>query len=186
MSVGIVIGRFQTYYLHEGHVELINTAQKNSSVLLIFVGCSSFQNKRNPLDFETRRRMLQSSYSDALILPLYDQPSDENWSKTLDTIVDKLFPHQEKVLYHSRDSFRSHYYGAITCKEVEEVKGTNATDIRKICAANILDNDEFRMGIIYGVANQFDRVNPTVDIVCYRLTQNGYEILFGIKKPLEE
>ena len=43
-SVGVIVGRFQTPYLHEGHCKLIDTAMKNHYKVLIFIGVSSTKN----------------------------------------------------------------------------------------------------------------------------------------------
>jgi nicotinamide mononucleotide adenylyltransferase len=60
-QVGVIVGRFQTHYLHEGHLDLISHVLENHSQVIIMLGISRKQNsKRNPLDFATRKLMIEN------------------------------------------------------------------------------------------------------------------------------
>lgn len=53
MSVGVIVGRFQTPYLHEGHTKLIDEVIKKHTNTVIFIGCNSLDaNKRYPLEYQ--------------------------------------------------------------------------------------------------------------------------------------
>lgn len=55
-EVGVIIGRFQTNKLHEGHINLISHVLSNHKKTIILLGVSRVQNtKKNPLDFASRK-----------------------------------------------------------------------------------------------------------------------------------
>lgn len=71
-SVGTIIGRFQTPELHEGHLHLFDHVKRKHEKVLVLMGCSPAQNSdKNPLDFESRRRLYKPDwefYSLSLVL----------------------------------------------------------------------------------------------------------------------
>ena len=49
-EVGVIIGRFQTNKLHEGHINLISHVLSNHKKTIILLGVSRVQNtKKNPI-----------------------------------------------------------------------------------------------------------------------------------------
>ncbi len=183
MAIGVVIGRFQTPFLHEGHVDLLREANKNER-LVVLVGCASVPfTKRNPLDFSTRELMIRGMFPDATIMPVFDQPSNESWSKTLDRMLEDLYPFQKIFLYHGRDSFRNSYTGKLETKEVNTYSGIDASGLREKAGTTIEAGQDFRHGIIYASQNSWPRVIPTVDIACWRKSGRTVELLLGRKNP---
>lgn len=71
---GMVVGRFQTFHL--GHQHLIDSALQLCDRVLVFVGSSQeYGTERNPLNVETRIRMLRQIYEndkEVMIYPLPD------------------------------------------------------------------------------------------------------------------
>jgi bifunctional NMN adenylyltransferase/nudix hydrolase len=62
-DVGLVCGRFQTFHL--GHEKLIETGLKLCDRLLIFIGSSQeCGTERNPLNINTRTKMIKAIYGD--------------------------------------------------------------------------------------------------------------------------
>lgn len=62
-DVGAICGRFQTF--HIGHESLVDTALKLCDRVLILVGSSQeCGTERNPLNIDTRIRMLRAIYGD--------------------------------------------------------------------------------------------------------------------------
>lgn len=169
MSVGVIIGRFQSDDLTPGHENLIDTALECDQ-LVIFVGVASKGGtKRNPLDYPSRHRMLTAKYPTATILPIHDHPSNEKWSQTVDQTLRRLYPHQEIVIYHGRDSFKESYSGSLATMEIETfVSGLSSSTERRIELGNdVSASRAWRAGQIYQVQNQWPRINPTVDILAY-------------------
>ena len=69
-DVGLICGRFQT--LHKGHEKLIDTGLLLCDRLLILVGSSQLSGtERNPLNIETRIRMLREVYGDSPNIMIY-------------------------------------------------------------------------------------------------------------------
>ena len=180
MSTAVIIARFQTPYLHEGHKHLIDEIKKRHNKLIIVLGVSPVKGgRKNPFDYYTRERMIKSSYPDAIVLPTSDHPNDKVWSKNLDNLLNQSFPSEEFILYGSRDSFIPHYSGKYKTYELPEHGEYNATEIREMYADLVGDSQDFRAGILYALHNQYEKVYPTVDVVVFR--NDKTEILLGKK-----
>ncbi|WP_343667232.1 NUDIX domain-containing protein [Chitinophaga sp.] len=180
---GVIIARFQTPSLHEGHLELIRQVKQKHNRLIIVLGVSPVKGSRkNPLDYYTRERMIKQLFPDVIILPASDQADDKVWSHKLDELLSTNFPHESFVLYGSRDSFIPYYHGRYPTNDLPPVKDYNATALREAVSDKVFDTEEFRAGIIYNTYNQFPKVYPTVDIAVFR--HNRTELLLG-RKPAE-
>lgn len=130
MRVGIIIGRFQAPYLHEGHIALIAEALAKEEKVVVLLGCTNNKDERNPYDIKHRVNIIQDKFKDVEVHPLWDHPSDEVWSKRVD-----LLSHcygTTPTLYHSRDSFVSHYKGSIPTYEVQELPDISGTKLRAL------------------------------------------------------
>jgi len=81
-QVGIILARFQP--LHNGHMELIKKAYKENEEIYIFIGSSDKYNKRNPIPFQTRRKLVRAAIREEgmnmhiNILPLPDLYGEHN------------------------------------------------------------------------------------------------------------
>lgn len=128
---GVIIGRFQTPYLHPGHLWLISEALRQSTAgVTILLGCTEDDiiNERNPYPAHVRKQMIYKIFPQIKVISLYDHPSDEVWSDRVDTLLN--VEHYSIMLYHSRDSFINHYSGKYPTTKIEEVPGYSATKIR--------------------------------------------------------
>ena len=112
-GVGVIVGRFQVSELTEGHKELIQSVIDRHKHTVCVVGLSQIKaTKNNPLDFESRRKMLHEEFPDLTIVYIKDTKDDKQWSKNLDEVISTHVPPTSKVsLYGSRDSFISYYTG---------------------------------------------------------------------------
>ncbi len=87
MKTGVIIARFQSPYLHPGHMELIQKVGEKHHKLVIVLGvCPIIGSRRNPYDFHTREKMIKAAFPNVIVLPLSDHPSDEKWSKKLEIV----------------------------------------------------------------------------------------------------
>jgi bifunctional NMN adenylyltransferase/nudix hydrolase len=180
METGVIIARFQTPYLHEGHMELIQEVRQQHDKLIIVLGINPIgSSRRNPYDFYTRERMIKSNYPDVVILPLSDHPSDTDWSRNLDALLESAFPTEKFTLYGSRDSFIPYYSGKNITTELPEHGDYSATELRKKFADKVFDSKDFRAGILYALHNQYKKVYTTVDVAVFR--ENKSEVLLGKK-----
>ena len=180
--IGVVICRFQVHKLHDAQKVLIDMVCDNHKKVIIFLGVPVIGNtKSNPLDFATRKAMLQEMYPQSVILPLKDQRSNERWSQILDGEIKTPFGDLPALLYGSRDSFIPYYSGKYKTTELTTDVFYSGTEVRRQVSREILASEDFRAGIIHANYAQRPVTYPTVDIVAYN---DKGQILLG-KKPDE-
>ena len=181
-EIGVIVARFQVHQLHEGHVKLIDMVCSNHKKVIIFLGISVIPNtKSNPLDFATRKIMIQEQYPDVIILPQKDQRSNEKWSQLLDAEIKVPFGDRTALLYGSRDSFIPYYSGKYAVTELVTDVFYSGTEARNKVSREILASSDFRAGVIHATYAQRAVTYPTVDVVA--MNEEG-KILLG-KKPNE-
>lgn len=177
-TVGVIVGRFQTPYLHLGHRSLIESVLSRHEETMIVLGCSAAQlTSDNPLDADTRRLMIHSAYPNVSVHTLYDAPSDEVWSEELDKLIDRRYPQHTPILYGNRDSFLSSYHGRYEYRKLPETVVTSATELRD-AIVEPLPSADFRAGMIWASRLRYPAVFPTVDVA---LIDQG-RILLGRKE----
>ncbi|MFN8416991.1 MAG: NUDIX domain-containing protein [Cytophagaceae bacterium] len=180
MNYAVIIARFQSPYLHQGHIHLIEEIKKEFAKVIIVLGVSPLPiSRKNPFDYTTREKMIKSMYPDMVVLPLSDHPSDTKWSANLDQLLKSTFPNSQFTLFGSRDSFIQLYNGKLTTKELPAHGDYNSTEIRKQYAERAIESEDFRAGILYAVHSMYKKVYPTVDVAVFR--NNRTEILLGMK-----
>jgi bifunctional NMN adenylyltransferase/nudix hydrolase len=180
MTIGVIIARFQTPYLHQGHKALINSVRNAHNKIVIVLGVSPvLGSRRNPLDFHTRERMIKKEYNDLVVLPLPNHPIDAQWSQNLDKLLGETFPGAKFKLYGSRDSFIPFYSGKYSTEQLPETGSHSSTILREKISDKVLDSEEFRTGVIYAYSNTYLKVYPTVDIAVFK--NNRSELLLGKK-----
>jgi bifunctional NMN adenylyltransferase/nudix hydrolase len=124
--------------------------------------------------------MLASQFPGAIILPIFDNPSNRTWSENVDSLLTSLFPYDEIKLFCGRDSFKPCYSGKFQVVEITSLEGISATKMRNEVDAS--SHFEFRRGVIYALKKQYPRVFPTVDIGVYTDTA----LLLGRKKERDK
>lgn len=168
-NYGIIVGRFQVNDLHDGHMELFREVRARHNRVIVFVGIAPTEITRtNPLDFETRKIMIQAKFPEFTVLPLADMGSDELWSHLLDQRIDEVADYGDVTLYGGRDSFVPHYKGRFKPVELCLHGTTSGTEIRDGLTNIVLESSDFRAGIIHAANNMRPRVFPTVDIIIAR------------------
>jgi len=183
-EIGVIIGRFQVHDLHEAHRDLINTVIANHKKVILFLGVSPvIGTTKDPLDFTTRKLMIQEYYPDINIAPLPDHRSDLIWSRMIDSRIREIFPIGSVILYGGRDSFLPYYHGNFSTSELEQTVYVSGTEIRKQVSEEIKSSHLWRAGAIYQAYNQYPVSYQTVDIAC--LGPGGHRILL-CKKPSED
>jgi bifunctional NMN adenylyltransferase/nudix hydrolase len=172
--LGVVIGRFQTPYLHEGHQDLINYAKSKCDKLLILIGVSdAVGTDREPMDFETRKGLFLNN---DIVLPLKDMPCDIDWSKQVDKIINDL-GFEKAIIFGGKDNSICDYYkGEHEINIMIAKSDKNATDLRR--SVKVKSSQDFREGIIYHTQKRYPIVYSTVDIV---IVNNKNEFLVGKK-----
>jgi bifunctional NMN adenylyltransferase/nudix hydrolase len=184
-TTAVVIARFQTPYLHDGHRHLLDGIKAKHHKVVVVLGISPVKgSRRNPFDFYTREKLLKKAYPDFVVLPLADNASDEVWSTNLDELLLSSFPNEEFILYGSRDSFIPFYNGCLPTEELPEQGDYSATVIRNEYADKVIESEDFRLGINYACHNMYSKIYPTVDIAVFK--ENRSYILLGRKKNRKE
>lgn len=186
-DIGVVVGRFQTPMLHEGHKELLSKVASNHKRVVVFLGVSqNKRSRRNPLDFEARKIMILQTFPEFTVLPLSDMQDDQVWSHQLDAKIREAFPFASVRLYGGRDSFIAHYLGSLPTTEIESTIYHSATLLRDDAGHDVKASPEWRAGVIYGAYNQFPKVWATVDVAPVRRESDGtYSVLLA-RKPNEK
>jgi len=180
--IGVIIARFQVHMLHDAHKAILDLVYNNHKKMIVFIGVPVISNtKSNPLDFATRKAMIQEHCPNAIILPLRDQRSNEKWSQILDSEISMPFGDLPALLYGSRDSFIPYYSGKYKTTELTTDVFYSGTEIRNQVSREILASSDFRAGVIHATYAQRPVTYPTVDIVAYN---DKGQILLG-KKPNE-
>jgi bifunctional NMN adenylyltransferase/nudix hydrolase len=199
-TIGALVGRFQVHELHEAHHYLIKQVVDNHKKVILFLGVSKVVGtKKNPLDFETRKKMIQHHYPDIVILALPDFGDDRRWSHELDKRIKEVYPIGDVLLYGGRDSFIPYYKnggGQFDCKELEQYAFVSGTEVRKMVSSEVKDSQDFRAGMIYQSYNQYPKVHPCVDIailneeedkvlLAKRPFEDGWRFIGGFSKPTD-
>lgn len=182
IKTGVIVGRFQTPFLHEAHKTLIETVIKKSDHVIVLLGLSPIKGSdRNPLDYQTRVEMIRSDYPQVTIGYIKDCRSDKVWSKNLDTVISDLAKPGNITLYGSRDSFIPFYSGKFETKELDSDKIISATSLRDDAKRKVISSPDFRAGVVYGTADKYPTVYTTVDIAIFDSPEKK-KILLGKKK----
>lgn len=184
-EVGVIVARFQSPFLHEGHKEILDIVRANHPRVLIFLGLSPLKcTFNNPFDFAIRKAMIEESYRDVEVLYIDDVGNNELWSKNLDRMIAKTVgPNLKVVLYGSRDSFIDGYLGHYPTIELVPSKYISASEIRKRIGIKGKNTQDFREGVVYAVQNQFPAFIPTVDLAI--IDYDKRRVLLG-QKPNQE
>jgi bifunctional NMN adenylyltransferase/nudix hydrolase len=183
-DIGVIVGRFQVPFLHEGHIELINSVMRMHPRTLVVLGLSPcVGTKNNPLDFEARKQMILQAFPKVTVLYIKDCASDEVWSKKLDEQIEDFARVQSVMLYGCRDSFIKHYFGKFPTTELESTTYISGTEIRAKISKEIKATQDFRSGVIWGINNRYPVCFPTVDVAIFN--DDMTKILLA-RKPYEE
>ena len=181
--VGIIIGRFQVHELHQAHCDVIDSVAKNHKKVIIFLGVTQVVgSSSNPLDFASRKAMIQEKYPDIIILSMPDKRNDDDWSKNVDSRIKEVFPIGKALLYGSRDSFIPHYHGQFDTAELAQEIYVSGTEIRKQVSEEIKSSKEWRAGVIYSSHNRYPTSYQTVDVAVFN--EDDTKVLLA-RKPDE-
>ena len=167
--LSVVIGRFQIPCFHEGHLELINAARNLSENVLVLIGCTSaVGTDKNPLNFETRKRLFENKML-CEVKPLHDMLSDQDWSNQIDKIIDDL-GFKEATIFGGKDnSIEGYYHGKHKVKIINDIGSYSSTALRKaVGMSNPKSSEDFRAGIIYAAENRYPIVYSTVDVTVFK------------------
>lgn len=183
-DVGVVVGRFQVPFLHEGHREVLNFVAERHDKVIVVLGVTGHgqATKSNPLDYDARVQMISEEFPQFTFQYIEDSPSDEFWSRWLDRLITtQKGVSRTAVLYGSRDSFIPHYTGKFPTLELDTDKILSGTELREAVKRKKSGNTrEFREGRVSAVYDQFPANQFTVDIAIFN--EDRTQLLLGQKE----
>jgi cytidyltransferase-like protein len=115
-DVELICGRFQTF--HKGHEKLVDTGLMLCDRLLILIGSAQeCGTERNPLNINTRTKMLKEIYGDnpnIMIYGLADMTDEDDirpeWGRYLLDNVDRYIYKNPEVMIYGNDESRSQWF----------------------------------------------------------------------------
>lgn len=146
-DTGLIVGRFQT--LHIGHQSLIDTGIKLCDRVLVLVGSAQeCGTERNPLNINTRTKMLKEVYGDQIMIyAIADMTNEDDirpeWGRFLLENVDRYIYKAPDLMIYGNDEARSKWFDPEDIRDTSEFivnRGRipiSATDLR-----NMMINDE--------------------------------------------
>jgi len=181
-DVGVIVGRFQLDDLHPAHQELIEKVINSHYHTVIVLGVSPLEDSdNNPLDFRTRKIMIQDMYPKVDVVYIPDMQYDINWSNKLDREIIKFLKrsNQTVCLYGGRSSFIPHYKGRYPTQELtlEQSEFISATARRNEIYNSVENNRDFRKGIIYQSALTSGKCIPATITIIYN--EDHSKVLLG-------
>ncbi len=185
-TVGVVVGRFQTPYLHSGHMGIINHVFQRHLDVLILIGVKDGQpTDRDPLSFAIRKTMIREMYlytKRIEILRLPDIPGNDGaWSQLVDDIIDETFSERRATLYGGRDSFIPRYTGHYMTEVIQlDGQHPSATQLRSEVPDNNPGFRAFREGMIHSANTRFPTAYQAVDVAIVHSIDP--KVLVGRKK----
>lgn len=126
-DVGLICGRFQTF--HKGHEKLIETGLMLCDRLLILIGSSQESGtERNPLNINTRTKMIKMIYGDDPNIMIYGLPdlTNENdirpeWGRYLLYHADRYIYKNPELMIYGNDESRSNWFAKEDLRNTTEL-----------------------------------------------------------------
>jgi 8-oxo-dGTP pyrophosphatase MutT (NUDIX family) len=191
MKIGVVVARFQGPNLHKGHISLLQRVQEKVDHLVVILGISPVVCPRDPLPYGVRQKMVFSLFPTATIWGVPNYRHDRDWAAAIDGFLYQTFPRADVTLYGCRDSCLEQYkeWGYNKVEQLPETDGTKfcqATQDR--AGVKLIHSEDFRRGLIHGVATAVPRVLAAVDIALYQGpgAQGGFRLLLVRKQGEQE
>ncbi len=81
-----MVGRFNPLQL--GHLTLLQHVRDHNEHMVVLVGSATeSRTHKNPLTYEERKALILESFPAAVVMPLPDMPSDEDWVKLFESTI---------------------------------------------------------------------------------------------------
>ncbi len=158
-NIGVILGHYQVPDLNKGQIEQIEKHTTQHTQLSIFLNVTPIMtSKNNPLDFDSRKEMLQSHFPNVTVHPIKVARTNKAWSQALDQQIEKLYPQQNVTLYDNGEGLGKHYKGKHKIEQSPSPLLANHIEYEFIPTA------DFRAGEIFALNNQYDKVFTTIDV----------------------
>jgi bifunctional NMN adenylyltransferase/nudix hydrolase len=183
-KIAVIIGRFQVHRLSDIQLEQLNSVFNEYENTFIILGNSSIRNTiNNPLDFVSRKTMIQSVFPKIEIYYINDTNSNKRWSENLDKLVKTITGTDRKVeLLGSKHNFIDLYTGVYPTVCFDTNTFVSNAELRRSISSAYSHTEAYRAGVIAATATRFPTAYQTVDIALINPAKN--EILLA-RKPNE-
>jgi len=85
-TVGYMVGRFNP--LQRGHEACLAEVEANNDYMVVLVGSAAEgRTHKNPLQFEERKTVILARFPNAIVLPLPDMPTNDEWVKLFESTI---------------------------------------------------------------------------------------------------
>ena len=188
-AVGVIIGRFQVAELHQGHLDYINfVLSQNHDLNIVLLGLAPTKaTKHNPLDFDSRRRMIEEAFPGKFtIMYQNDLPDDKDWANAVIKNIAPIAGNRDIVIYGGRDNSLKYFPDTVKVVIYEPTVylPDNGTEQRISAGKQVKNSKDWRLGCLYATQNRYDTVFPTVD--CAIFDDDNYEYMYLAKKEKEK
>lgn len=182
-GLGVIVGRFQTPRLDEGHVELISRVVRQHPHTAIALSVSPAKlSKNDPLSYELRAQMIKDAFPSVDVFPMKEFMVDDDWSKALDASVLEMANGQSITLYGAAGTFIDHYKGTFEATELEPIPGLRGVARHDCGPVSVRHTEDFRAGVMYAIQEKYITGLPTADFAIVRDNGDGtYDVACGYK-----
>lgn len=193
MNIGVVVGRFQTAFLTDGHKAVLKRAYDENEALIIFIAEETVPfSIESPLPYDVREGMLKEQlrlYGMGKLVQFYKLP-DFKYASTISHVIDQVLIHKhggtvnEFTLYFGPTAFLADRYNGIAKVKVIDHVLTQTSSVRIRRSAYDMDafNVSHHMGMIHAVGNRV----PTPHLFICHIILHGMvdtnQGLLGLKK----
>lgn len=190
-DVGVICGRFQTF--HIGHESLVDTALKLCDRVLILVGSSQeCGTERNPLNIDTRIRMLRAIYGDdgSIIIKGISDLTNENdirpeWGRYLLDNIDRYIYKTPELMIYGNDESRSRWFDPEDIKDVTEIivsRGKIPISATQVRALMVADNRrEWQKWVNPKLHKMYDEIRRELMSVPFYTSEEYLEFIKEVK-----
>lgn len=190
-DVGVICGRFQTF--HIGHESLVDTALKLCDRVLILVGSSQeCGTERNPLNIDTRIRMLRAIYGDdgSIIIKGISDLTNENdirpeWGRYLLDNIDRYIYKTPELMIYGNDESRSRWFDPEDIKDVTEIivsRGKIPISATQVRALMVADNRrEWQKWVNPNLHKMYDEIRRELMSVPFYTSEEYLESIKEVK-----
>jgi len=194
IKIGVIITDFQVHQIDNTcYSTFIKNIKNDNDYVIIFLR-KTYKSRINPLNFETRKYMIedylclnQYNLNEFNISSLKEHKHDDILVKELDFNITKIVNYKFKkndnfdiCLYSEKDTFLD-CYKYNNGKYKTKFININPLEIKEQISKNIINNSDFRKGIIYGQYDMYPACYSVVDIIVKKYINNDLYILLGQK-----
>ena len=185
-TVGVLVARFQTPVLLEGHREVLDKffAIPHFKHFIVLGVPATKATKCNPFDFNARRGMLQKAYGESIsVMYLKDCNDDDVWSRQLDELIWSNNNGLDTIIYGTEESVTGKYHGIHKVVKLETTAYTNWQEYCRKAGRAKYDLESWMQGVAWATQNRYPTAFPTVD--CAIFDDESYSKMWMARKPLE-